>query len=250
MDERLAGPNIAVEAVSDRRVVALGDSARVVVTVYNRSAMQISARPGWPGAPAGSMVAILPDSSYGWTTYLRGTEITQPWWLATPRIGDLFSVPIGRLSEDEREKMRWLSVVTCASDANCVTHRTPIVFHFADPVRGDIQRPLAVVPRISVTLDNPVELARANIPFDRYLATCEISADVTEACRRFTVTPAGLKADSRSGRSWWIPRGLAPLHSAFAVSCRREPTISPRLRLWRGHESHRIRADRLRAYHT
>ena len=51
VDERLAGPNIAVEAVSDRRVVALGDSARVVVTVYNRSAMQISARPGWPGAP-------------------------------------------------------------------------------------------------------------------------------------------------------------------------------------------------------
>ena len=91
VDERLAGPNIAVEAVSDRRVVALGDSARVVVTVYNRSAMQISARPGWPGAPAGSMVAILPDSSYGWTTYLRGTEITQPWWLATPRIrGSLF----------------------------------------------------------------------------------------------------------------------------------------------------------------
>ena len=50
------------------------------------------------------------------------------------------------------------------------------MFHFADPVRGDIQRPLAVVPRISVTLDNPVELARANIPFDRYLSVTVRSA--------------------------------------------------------------------------
>jgi LmbE family N-acetylglucosaminyl deacetylase len=197
VDERLNEPNVAVEAVSDRRVVAVGDSARVAVTVYNRSPMQITARPGWPGAPAGSMVAILPDSSYGWTTYVRGTEITQPWWLATPRNGDLFSVPIGRLSEDEKEKMRWVSVVTCASDANCVTHKTPIVFHFADPVRGDIQRPIAVAPAISVTLDNPVELARANLPFDRYLSVTVRSALMS---RRPVVVslslPAGLTADS------------------------------------------------------
>jgi LmbE family N-acetylglucosaminyl deacetylase len=197
VDERLAEPNIAVEAVSDRRVVAVGDSSRVAVTVYNRSPMQITARPGWPGAPAGSMVAILPDSSYGWTTYVPGTEITQPWWLARPRNGDLFSVPIGRLSEDEREKKSWLSVVTCASDATCVTHRTPIVFHFADPVRGDIQRPLAVVPRISVTLDNPVELTRANFPFDRYLSVTLRSALMSRKPVVVSLSvPLGLTADS------------------------------------------------------
>jgi LmbE family N-acetylglucosaminyl deacetylase len=197
VDERLAEPNVAVEAVSDRRVVAVGDSARVAVTVYNRSPVQITARPGWPGAPAGSMVAILPDSSYGWTTYVPGTEITQPWWLATPRNGDLFAVSIGRLSEDEREKKSWLSVVTCASDASCVTHRTPIVFHFADPVRGDIQRPLAVVPRISVTLDNTAELARANVPFDRYLSVTLRSALMSRKPVVVSLSvPSGLTADS------------------------------------------------------
>jgi LmbE family N-acetylglucosaminyl deacetylase len=196
-DEQLAEPNVVVEAVSDRRVVAVGDSARVAVTVYNRSPLQITARPEWPGAPAGSMVAILPDSSYAWTTYVRGTAITQPWWLATPRNGDLFSVPIGRLSEDEREKMGWLSVATCASDANCVSHRASIVYHFADPVRGDIQRPLAVAPPVSVTLDHQIELARANTPFDRHLSVTVRSALM--ATKPVVVSlslPAGLTADS------------------------------------------------------
>jgi hypothetical protein len=169
----------------------------VSVTVFNRSPVQITARPGWPGAPAGSMIGILPDSSYAWTTWVRGTEITQPWWLATPRNGDLFSPPIGRVSEDEREKASWPSVVTCASDANCVTHRTPVVYHFADPVRGDIQRPLTVAPAVSVTLDNPVELARANVPFDRYLSVTVRSALMSAKPVVVSLSlPGGLTADS------------------------------------------------------
>lgn len=196
-DERLAEPNVATEAVSDRRVVAAGDSALATVTVYNRSGMQITARPGWSGAAAGSVVSILPDSSYRWTTYVRGTNITQPWWLATPRNGDLFSPPIGPVSEDEREKLSWLSVVTCASEASCVTHRTPVVYHFVDPVRGDVQRPIAVVPPISVTLERPIELARAGVPIDRYLTVTVRSALMSR--KPVTVSlalPTGLTADS------------------------------------------------------
>jgi LmbE family N-acetylglucosaminyl deacetylase len=197
VDERLAEPNVAAEAMSDRRVVAAGDSALATVTVYNRSGMQITARPGWAGAAAGSVVSILPDSSYRWTTYVRGTQITQPWWLATPRNGDLFSPAIGPLSEDEREKQDWLSVVTCASNASCVTHRTPVVYHFVDPVRGDVQRPIAVVPPISVTLERPIELARAGVPIDRYLTVTVRSALMTR--KPVTVSlalPSGLTADS------------------------------------------------------
>lgn len=196
-DERLAEPNVATEAVSDRRVVAAGDSALATVTVYNRSGMQITARPGWSGAAAGSVVSILPDSSYRWTTYVRGTQITQPWWLATPRNGDLFSPPIDPLSEDEREKQSWLSVVTCASEASCVTHRTPVVYHFVDPVRGDVQRPIAVVPPISVTLERPIELARGGVSIDRYLTVTVRSALMSR--KQVTVSlalPSGLTADS------------------------------------------------------
>lgn len=197
VDARLAEPNVAVEAVADRQTVALGDSARVTVTIYNRSPIQITARPTWAGASAGSIIAIEPDSSYRWTTFVRGMEITQPWWLAAPRNGDLFSPPIGPLSEDEREKQGWLGVTVCGSGKSCASHRAPAVYHFADPVRGDVQRPLVVAPALSVTLDRQVELARAGVPLDRFFAVTVRSALMSRKPVTVSLSlPGGLVADS------------------------------------------------------
>jgi LmbE family N-acetylglucosaminyl deacetylase len=196
-DSRLTAPNVAVEAVADRQIMALGDSARVTVTVYNRSPIQITARPSWSGATSDAVATIPPDSSFRWTTFVRGTQITQPWWLATPRNGDLFSPRLSPVPEDEIEKRSWLGVSICGSGAACVPQRAPVVFHFADPVRGDIQRPLAVAPEMSVTLDHIVELARAGIPFDRFFSVTLRSALMARKPVMVALTlPAGLTADS------------------------------------------------------
>jgi LmbE family N-acetylglucosaminyl deacetylase len=198
-DPRLAEPNVAVEAVADRRILALGDSAKVAVTVYNRSAISITVHPTWPGAAGAPAASVLPDSSYRWDTFVKGTEITQPWWLATPRNGDLFSPPVSRISEDEREKQNWLGLNVCASSGatNCVAHRTPVVYHFADPVRGDVQRPLAVAPPISVTLDRSVELARAGVLLDRFFSVTIRSALMSRKPVTVSLSlPSGLTADS------------------------------------------------------
>ncbi|MEP6904489.1 MAG: PIG-L family deacetylase [Gemmatimonadales bacterium] len=197
VDSRITEPNVALEAVADRRMLAAGDSARVIVTVYNRSPVQITVRPTWSGAPAGGMIAVAPDSSFRWTTYVPGKEITQPWWLATPRNGDMFTPQIGTLSEDEKEKRSWPGVMVCDSQTSCVEHKAPVVFHFADPVRGDVQRPLAVAPAMSVTLDNSVELARAGIPLDRFLRVTLRSALLARKPVMISLTlPSGLVADS------------------------------------------------------
>ena len=197
VDPNLTAPNVAVEAVADRQLVALGDSARVAVTVYNRSPIQVTARPRWAGAPSGAVVSISPDSSFRWTTFVHGTEITQPWWLATPRNGDLFSPKISGISEDEIEKRSWLGVSICGSGQTCADQRTPVVYHFADPVRGDIQRPVAVAPAMSVTLDHTVELARADVPVDRFISVTLRSALMSR--KPVTVAlelPKGLSTDS------------------------------------------------------
>ncbi len=197
LDSRLTAPSVAVEAVADRQVVALGDSAAVTVTVYNRSPIQITARPIWAGAPSGAVVAISPDSSFRWATFLRGTQITQPWWLASPRNGDLFSPKLGPLPEDEIDKQSWLGVSICGSGASCATQRTPVVYHFADPVRGDIQRPVAVAPAMSVSLDRTVEMARAGVPLDRFFSVTLRSALMSRKPVSVALTvPAGLVADS------------------------------------------------------
>ncbi len=209
---RAARAALALDAVADRQYVALGDSARVTMTLYNRSKGPVhllKAR----GADSGP-VTISPDSAFRWTYYVKANDLglTEPWWLATPRNGDLFSPEIPAVSsdivrgdytataEDQRNRQNnAVAYVIVAPGDSGSSVSAPIVYHYVDPVRGDIQRPLAVAPALSVTLDRAVELARANAPIDRFFNVKLRSAVMT--ARPVTVSlhlPNGLTADSAS----------------------------------------------------
>jgi LmbE family N-acetylglucosaminyl deacetylase len=207
--------HVALEAISDRQYVALGDSALVRLTFYNRSREPLQLNPGnTPGLshdfPRGQIVLVAPDSAFQWLAYMKGRELSQPWWLAEPRRGDLFTPPVPVLSltsnwrqtpEDEREIRGWARVLVTspALPARMHEERTPIAFRFVDPVRGDVQRPVAVVPAISVALDNPIELARANAPIDRFInVTIRAAVMKPELVRVALTLPAGLASDSAS----------------------------------------------------
>ncbi|MDQ6689018.1 MAG: PIG-L family deacetylase [Gemmatimonadota bacterium] len=185
---------IELEAVADRQAVALGDSARISLAIYNRSREPVSI----PAIKDGNAPrVILPDSAYRWTQWYIGREISQPWWLATPRNGDLFTPKITGISEDEREVRRGAHIFVSTPEINRLYLSSPIVFHYVDRVRGDVQRPLIVAPGVSIALDQAATMARANGPFNPLLKATLRSAlgDSTPV----TVTlalPRGLSADS------------------------------------------------------
>lgn len=205
---------LALEAISDRQYVALGDSARVTATLYNRSRAPVSVTTD----ATGGAVRVLPDSVFRWVTYVHGTEVTQPWWLATPRVGDLFGPAIPRLApemeaagkyeataEDQRERRGWIkahvSEATSSKGAAVpsIEISAPVVYRFADPVRGEVQRPLATVPAVSITLDNATELVRANAGFQRFFNVTLRSAVMHAMPVSVSLSlPAGLTADSAS----------------------------------------------------
>ncbi len=188
-------PTIALEAVADRQALAVGGTANVAMTLYNRGRVPIK-------LDFGDIILnpIAPDSSYRWTQPYVGSQISQPWWLAEPRNGDLFAPKITGISEDERERQNWIHVrVQTVGQSTWMDVAAPIVYHYVDRVRGDVQRPLIVAPAVSITLDQAVTMARANGPFNQQLKTTLRSAlgDSTPV----TVTlalPRGLSADSLS----------------------------------------------------
>ncbi len=187
-------PAIALEAVADRPAVALGDVASVAMTLYNRGTVPIRFDMGDVIMPA-----ILPDSSYRWTQPYGGREITQPWWLAKPRVGDLFSTKVSTISEDERERIGWAHVAVRAAGGAVQDIAAPIVFHYADPVRGDVQLPLIVAPGISVTLDQAVAMVRANAPLHQLVKATLRSAFKDSALVTISLSlPADLSADTAS----------------------------------------------------
>jgi hypothetical protein len=172
----LADAGVDVEAVAERARVALGDSVAVHIAVY-RSGMV--------------------DSSALRTIYIHGEQLTQPYWLVRPRVGDLFAFASDSISDDEREKQSWVPVTVNLPGLAPVVVRTPAIYRYADPVRGEIEEPLATAPGVSVTFDRDVELARAGAPLDRtFQLTLRSSWPTAHALQVRLEVPSGMQADS------------------------------------------------------
>jgi LmbE family N-acetylglucosaminyl deacetylase len=247
----LLAAGVAVEATSAREVVGVGaragqevasagrrdsadpvatigggsgDTVGVMVTLYNRGRRPVTVlasslavlgrivlRSGVASAPV-----VAPDSTHEWTTMLAGSAVSRPWWLARPRAGDMFAVPIDLRSEGERAVENSATVAVRLAGVT-VDARVPVVYRYADPVRGDVSRPLAGAPAVSVTLDRAVEYAPANAPLDRAVQVHLRSASV--ASRDVIVRlrlPAGLSADSAT-RTVTLPGYDAQRTVAFRV---------------------------------
>jgi hypothetical protein len=97
-----------------------------------------------------------------------------------------------------------------------------VVRRFADPVRGEVRRPVTFVPEISLLLDRTVELARANVPLDRIVrvqlrSAATVRRDVSVQLR----PPFGLTVDSATRRLSLPPGGAATV--TFRVRGRLTP---------------------------
>jgi LmbE family N-acetylglucosaminyl deacetylase len=221
---------VAVEAQAERATVSAGDSVPFTVTVYNRGRMPVDVHPesmsacGRSNAPGGDATSgvsptLLPDSSRAWRGWLCTSlgSVTSPYWLAGGRTGDMFRRASLTRSEAEATAGEVFRVtVALPGDATARKRfdvATPIVYRYADPLRGDVSRPLAIVPEIAVTLDRSIEYAPARTPLVRQLRV-ELRSGAT-APRDVRVSlrlPAGLRADS-AARTVTLP-GFGSVRSA------------------------------------
>lgn len=179
----------AVELTVPHDVVATGDVAHVTLTAYDRGHGPLAIDGTDP-------VVIAPDSSANRPLTMRSETVTQPWWLVKPRIGDLFGVPVSRLAEDQRDENGIDVDLTMDNRAKFSIEGTPVQ-RIADPSRGEIDRPIAFVPLVSVTLDQTVEYIPAGTRIDRRIPVLLRSASDTEKMVQVSLTlPRGLVSDS------------------------------------------------------
>jgi len=162
-------------------------------------------------APPATAAAIAADSTWRDTVVIRDTVVTQPWWLRTPRRGDMFTQPVSRIAEDQRPgaAMRALDLRSNgAAPAADFVAQTAVVHRVADPGRGEVDRPLAFVPAVTLTLDRTVEYMPAGRRIDRSLRVLLRSG--VDSARAVAVTlhlPSGLTADSTTRHTTLAPYG-------------------------------------------
>ena len=198
-----------VHATSAFDVAPVGSAgARVGTAVANHDAAPLHPRAvDWvtPTAnavvPAGAERVVSRDSTWRDTVVVHSADVTQPWWLVKPRTGDLFAVPVSRTAEDERldGASTLITATTSAGASTSIALRiwSPVIERIGDPRRGEVDRPLAFVPAISLTLDHTVEYAPAGSPIDRPVQVLLRSG--ADSVREVTVSlqlPQGLAADS------------------------------------------------------
>ncbi|GAB1342719.1 PIG-L family deacetylase [Gemmatimonas sp.] len=184
--------------------VEVNDTLPVTVTVFNRGKAPIFLRNagvagiGLRGIETGD-VTIAPDSAHIMQRWAVAFASNSPWWRAKGRKQqDWFQQPIDSRDEfAQQEKLSTILQAFVQIAGEPVTIKTPVVYRFADPVKGDLQIPVSAVPGISVNLGSTMEYIRAGVPVDRYIPVRVTSSYPHEAKVAVRILlPDGLKADS------------------------------------------------------
>ncbi len=232
---------VAVEVTIPREQIATADSAPLTVTVYNRGRLPVRADPSYivrcqrgrrlPGGGVqydtlalwnDSTAMILPDSSRTWRGFEcagNETPLDGPYWLRPPRQSDMFATASLVDAENDATRGPVVRVRLSVGPApgGSIDVDVPVVYRYADPIRGDVSRPLAFVPELSVTLDRAVEYAPARTPLVRQVRVAVRSAATASRDVRVSLRlPSGLRADS-AARSVTLPEYGAVRSATFTV---------------------------------
>jgi LmbE family N-acetylglucosaminyl deacetylase len=216
---------VVVEATAPRATfpvresvkVAVNDSLPVTVTVFNRGAAPVrlrnasvaglGLRPGETGD-----LTIAPDSAAVLNRWAVAYASNSPWWRAYGRKQqDWFQAPIDARNEAQQQAQRATLVEARLEIAGqSVSVSAPVVYRYADPIKGDQQVPVSAVPGITVNLASAMEYIRAGVPVERLVPVRLQSSYPHEA--KVTVRlelPEGLKADSTERERTLGPDGSA-----------------------------------------
>ncbi len=199
---------VAVEATAPRQLLPASEMAKplapdtlgVSVTVYNRGQQALLLSGVGLNAPdtSGAASVLLPDSAITTRRLARTPVITMPWWSAGGREAAYFRAAIDSRDDAQRQRQTELAAIARVLIADVPVHiRVPVVNRFADPVKGDQQIPVAVVPGITIGLDRSVEYARATERIERQLRVKVLSQYPSPQTVAIQLDlPPGLTADS------------------------------------------------------
>lgn len=186
---------ILVDALvdDDRVIPGAGVNAILVARNTGKDTVYLCHRFDWQGVAGDGPSAVPPGQAVQWQGVFQpgaGSRLSQPYFLERPRQGDLYSWPaaadrplIGTPFEPGLG-----GTVTLADPSSPTCSFGPVSFRELsyrtnDQARGEVRRPLWVVPRLDVKLD-PADLIWPMSP---------------RATRRFTVSISNNAADTARG---------------------------------------------------
>ncbi|MEO5822438.1 MAG: PIG-L family deacetylase [Vicinamibacteraceae bacterium] len=181
-DAVVRASGIVVDALADREIASAGDAVRVNVNLFQADGAPVTAGPSALVVPAGWSAKPAPPSTEGaGTTFARffreeptraepwdvtiaaDAPPTEPYWLRTPRTGPVFTwtgVPTA-LQTRPFDPPLLVARVPLTIGGTEITVERPVVYRYADAVRGEIRREVQIVPAVTVAFDEPLAIVPA-----------------------------------------------------------------------------------------
>ncbi|MGA2435794.1 MAG: PIG-L family deacetylase [Bryobacteraceae bacterium] len=220
-----------LDASADRWDAVPGSTLSIHTTALNRSHFPIklaSVNVAGTGAKeTGELAYNQPRTSEFEWKVPEQTPYSQPYWLARPPIGDTYDVPDQRIVGVPENAPVLEAVFHIEAGGAAIEFARPVHFRYVDHERGQLTRPLAIVPPVAVTFAEPVTLLPDGAP--RKLEV------------RLKSTSVGAKGEVRieAPRGWKIE----PAASAFDLAgADRELTLPFEVTPPTGNATARIRA--------
>lgn len=155
---------VIVDAFGDDGLVIPRESLDVEMQIWNGGGQPVDLRgvhleapPGWQVERLDATTTQVPPNTLARRRFRvrvpANAQVSQPYFLRQPRHGDLYSWPADP----------WLRGLPFAGplltahadlsiDDQAVERSAEVVYRFGDPARGEVRRPIAVVPAVGVTL--------------------------------------------------------------------------------------------------
>lgn len=202
------GRGVLLDVVSDDDRIVAGQRVTVTALVANGGGAALDlvgppevtlpagwSRAGGQRAQCASRCELAPgrvDTVVVGASVPADAALSTPYYLAQPRIGDLYAWPASARSDWGMPFERPLVGASVRLAGASADVEREAAFRFRDQARGEVRRPLTVVPRIDVRIDRDTLLVATGAARTvRFVATLTHGARDTTAGRVSLEVPAG-----------------------------------------------------------
>jgi LmbE family N-acetylglucosaminyl deacetylase len=186
-DAVLRAAGVRIDVLAEQETAVPGDSVPVAVRIFTPLAGQVrlvKTQFNLPQSPRSEPAASASNffgrekadvADYFNIAIPGDADVTRPYWLDSPRSGDLFSITRGADVNEPFGLPAVFADITLEIAGKRIGLRRPVEYRFADDIRGEVRRELNIVPKLAVALDRELLIASTGAK----QTTREISVSVT-----------------------------------------------------------------------
>ena len=205
LDEAIAAcAGLWVDATADRATTTPGSTIQATLTAIDRSKFPLS----WLG-PETALAYNQPRTRSLSLSVPADQPYSQPFWLAQPKAGSVYTIDRQEMRDRPDSPPYYTATFQIQAGSERIELQRPLQYRFVEPDRGEMVRPVAIVPAVAVSLSDSsfmfpngaTQTVQAQVKANIAKASGEVRLQVDNgwrvepASRSFNLTEPGEQAD-------------------------------------------------------